>query len=959
MDADVIKILTQLDSSGIKTGMQQTVAEVKRGLDEVKAEYKGAQAAVAATTQALIEAKAALATNAGAWAKKKEAVEAATAANLSAKAALAALKVEVVELTPAVDKATYSMLQARLAGRALVQEVGGPLSFVFGQVASQSATLGPLMANLFPYIAGAAFVKIAYDVGKELYDLVEKSGPLIEAEKQLAEQTAKDTQEFSKLEDQFEHLEIEKITQELGKLAGLKLAGFFDAGELARDESRVKYLSDLAVRTKQKIASDEYQTSNPVISTLEAFNPLVTGMKLANNQDAQAQIDNLKKINDELDTLNEKLRVEHLLRDLNSGKQSKQEADDLKDQLDARVAAERKANAELSRSIHDKYDDQVSALKAGADYSKAAETKIRQDELAEAESYGNRVKELTVEVNKQVASLTLEGQTGRARMVREGQRIEAEEDKKAIKEKEATLKEGFEVLARETEREEEERLRTIQAQARDAEAARKESYQVKRRVTESAGAIGVDPLEVQKVQVEEADKERERSIFGESVAQHVQYLQQIATIDQEIITARKTQVEALRSQDEAALAEAHRHGDDTKLIDENIARDDQQLAALSKEAAIDKLKSDAAIVEAETANWQKLIKTLNGEISSGLEHAFNDLLQHPKNFQKDLNSIWQKMLEDAEGFFIKLGVKIAEIEALKILLPNSQASKNAPSIADTIRDALGLKHKGGAGLPAPGSGGILGTGVGAPTGTAAQTPTQATHGLGSPATAGADPATNAVTLAQQQAQAFYGQQISYDQQILQALQDIRTSAQESASCTCSSSGGGSSLANSALTTAGALAGAAVGSKIGQLGTNNSPQYDSGGGSYFPIYDPYGLGSGYNPGYDPNDPGATGNDPGTASGWSAGGADIRPKAHLSMGTNYVPKTGSYLLHQGESVQPKAYNPAVGGQGAGGDTHHHWEGGIHINAPQAANVDQIHRELMTRLESQMRRTNKRAA
>lgn len=33
--------------------------------------------------------------------------------------------------------------------------------------------------------------------------------------------------------------------------------------------------------------------------------------------------------------------------------------------------------------------------------------------------------------------------------------------------------------------------------------------------------------------------------------------------------------------------------------------------------------------------------------------------------------------------------------------------------------------------------------------------------------------------------------------------------------------------------------------------------------------------------------------------------------LSTGTNYVPQDGAYYLHQGEAVQPVAYNPAVGG------------------------------------------------
>lgn len=42
------------------------------------------------------------------------------------------------------------------------------------------------------------------------------------------------------------------------------------------------------------------------------------------------------------------------------------------------------------------------------------------------------------------------------------------------------------------------------------------------------------------------------------------------------------------------------------------------------------------------------------------------------------------------------------------------------------------------------------------------------------------------------------------------------------------------------------------------------------------------------------------------------AEFLPK--LAVGTNYIPKDGPYYLHQGEAVQPVAYNPALGGQQA---------------------------------------------
>ena len=41
--------------------------------------------------------------------------------------------------------------------------------------------------------------------------------------------------------------------------------------------------------------------------------------------------------------------------------------------------------------------------------------------------------------------------------------------------------------------------------------------------------------------------------------------------------------------------------------------------------------------------------------------------------------------------------------------------------------------------------------------------------------------------------------------------------------------------------------------------------------------------------------------------------LQPAAALETGTNYVPRTGLYQLHEGEAVQPKQYNPAAGGSG----------------------------------------------
>jgi hypothetical protein len=57
----------------------------------------------------------------------------------------------------------------------------------------------------------------------------------------------------------------------------------------------------------------------------------------------------------------------------------------------------------------------------------------------------------------------------------------------------------------------------------------------------------------------------------------------------------------------------------------------------------------------------------------------------------------------------------------------------------------------------------------------------------------------------------------------------------------------------------------------------------------------------------------------AAGAAAAGAEVAAAAGtlggFEVGTDYVPRTGAYILHQGEAVTPAAQNPAAGGSGGG--------------------------------------------
>jgi hypothetical protein len=58
------------------------------------------------------------------------------------------------------------------------------------------------------------------------------------------------------------------------------------------------------------------------------------------------------------------------------------------------------------------------------------------------------------------------------------------------------------------------------------------------------------------------------------------------------------------------------------------------------------------------------------------------------------------------------------------------------------------------------------------------------------------------------------------------------------------------------------------------------------------------------------------------------------ASLDVGTNYVAKGGLAMIHEGEAVVPKAYNPAAGGDGGGGySEQHNYNGDINLSALDA--------------------------
>jgi len=239
------------------------------------------------------------------------------------------------EAAAATRKFASDATQARFAAQLLAKDIGVPLPRALSSVAAQSSILGPILANAFPIIGAVALAEI-------LYKVYERTDPLIAAEKNLAEVTKKANAEFEQLSKTFEHLKIEEATLELGKLAGLKVGAFYAETTAEEDKARINYLSGLIDRTKQKIKDDlSFQEAGALVNILQTFNPLTATINYQNNQDAKAQIENLKAFQIEFSILSAKAK--------NAAEQKR--VDDDKGKNDSARDAGGLTNARISNAI--------------------------------------------------------------------------------------------------------------------------------------------------------------------------------------------------------------------------------------------------------------------------------------------------------------------------------------------------------------------------------------------------------------------------------------------------------------------------------------------------------------------------------------------------------------------------------------------------------------------------------
>ncbi|TAK97435.1 MAG: hypothetical protein EPO08_21280 [Rhodospirillaceae bacterium] len=234
------------------------------------------------------------------------------AASLAAQRNLA-LAVAHAQVERSANSAAGGIRRIGEAGEHVVPQMAAASGAVRTAFGEQSIRAVERFITLIPGVGAAlqlAFPLIgAFALIEMITRMLGKVHELTEAEKALAEATKQNDAEWERLAGELEHVDIERMTAEFGKLAGLKLKGFYDKAEADRDRTELANTAAQIERMKKTLADTQALYSNdPLINTVQAFNPLIVGERLgAENQ--KDQIANIKKQQDAYDTLQEKIRV--------------------------------------------------------------------------------------------------------------------------------------------------------------------------------------------------------------------------------------------------------------------------------------------------------------------------------------------------------------------------------------------------------------------------------------------------------------------------------------------------------------------------------------------------------------------------------------------------------------------------------------------------------------------------
>lgn len=847
-DDNVILATTQVDTSGLSSGMAQSQAIINSSLAEIKAQYKAASDAVK-------EASANLAQAAAAFGPAAQAGNAAAIAALkqyeselaTAKVAQAELAAGLNQTATATTRVAGSFNEARVAGRAFAQEAGLPMSFLFGQLATQIPAVSSLFSLAFPVIG----IVFAVDA---LESLVKKLTAASEAEKEFAKSANEADAQLKAIARDSEKTDLEAYESKYGKIArlGKELADsqkqeLIDRTKLIGVESQIAdKKQDIADITIQMAAGPGYT---------QALADAKEELKILQDGKNGQHVLELQIVQDKADAAALARKVDQASLDQSRTNQNN-EITDLNAAAAKKLAALRKADADALEDIK---------LREGTLSEQQA---LIEREIAVEQQYPDRLREL----NRELITIKAQRQRADEAALREEYGLQETEERN----RERLLKETTdffdrmnklwtEQYAKETENAD--RLREIQARGSASIA--------------ETGAKGAGQLADLQIQRQKLELEREYGLqVNHTLGQELAYMREIAVLDAE---AREAKIQGLESELMIAQTQAVSLGLVAAAITAGTEQRDlyrEQQQALEKIAQLQAQINDLAAEDAN-ATYKAQTDALKKQeqeyqryfdmIERGFDQAIDNWITTGKNFKVTFEKAMREMIENIEKYFINSGIhelfSLGEkqfFKALGIQTPQNQQQQQLQlqrQIEADVKQIRAQAQKGGADNQR----------------VAQQTQTAQTNQA------------TATRQIQQADQQFHTQQQQWDNQMLQAMQQMQQILQQIEQCDCKSQ----SNPFSSIPVIGSLLGglgSLIGSGAGAAGAAGAA--------------------------------AAGTTEAVSSTISFG--DIVGDASLAAmadGTNYVPKTGPYTLHEGEKVVPRAYNPNAGGNGGGHTFHYH--------------------------------------
>lgn len=669
-DDNIIRAGVRVDTSELKSGMAQAVQVNKAALDQLKADYESATAAVAEATRNLASAQsqlgaAAASGNAGAIAIIREyegALEQAATAQRTAAVSVqslnSALMEEAVAHTEAASAAAVQsgymgalaseFTRARYAGMLLARDVGVPLPRAITSIASQAEGLGPILTAAFPF-AVASFLGV--ELGKIIvkgYDLYDNWMNLTEASKALGETTSKAfdlidreiaeanraTEEYLRLTksasaaDQFKiqvegdkRIDISKLIdtkklKSVSKDIQNSIAAAFAPGEIKEAGDRVQEIGDRLQRIRE-LQADFNPMGGKTKKDLEVEQgyletAFITWKQIADSYGAQALADGAKLEHD---------RAEEVKR----GTEEQTRA--YRQREEALAQADREAMSAL----------EVNAARSGTGSGQALvleKLALLANELAGETAYSDRVRELhteTARLELESAQNFYHGQEEARRSVAELSKQYDEEQKKDI-------------------------LDTTRDLAELTKGYRDQNEELKKQnelITEKLKADSetqVGGLETQK-QAEAAQfKTQPRLTVGDlnplGNEQNVQELARQQDFDRQMLAER------LRFATEMAEIDKINSPNDPKKYDQ----DQQQIVKLQQQANQQQIAQNLQMTTALRAQWTSYFNIVNQGFLNGL----NGWIQGNETFEKATRQMLVQLIESFADYYAKKLLLVAE-----------------------------------------------------------------------------------------------------------------------------------------------------------------------------------------------------------------------------------------------------------------------------------------------------------